>query len=292
MAEDPHREPGGDRGEDEGGSRGERPTQDHGDGGPAQQPTARGDWLSSRKAILVVAVVLLVFYLVSQYALGPDQMGCAQGLVGGTQWSQQAVGARLADLWVRGSEGFDTSDAVLSHLSVAWTDDGSMVKLAMQGKTSVGLQLTLSSSNPSGGATMIVRLDSAALGTSTTVAEPESGSTEVSLDGSPLLSEVLASIDAVGFEGLKKATSVVFGEEEGLMLELEADARLQQGPTVGDQIDGGLAFGIVDGDLAPLDKTAATSSLGSVQVFAASKARIGGGGADRVAPPLAYLFVR
>lgn len=291
MAEDPRREPGRGWGGGRGRSPGERSTQDQGDGGP-DQPAPRGGWAQSRRPVLFVAVILLVFYLVSQYALGPDQMGCTQGLIGGTQWSQQAVGARLTDLWSRGSEGFDVTDAVLAHLTVAWAADGTIVKLAMQGKTSVGLQLTLSSSNPSGSATMTVRSDSAALGTSTTVGGSEPGSTEGSSVGSPLLSGVLGSIDAVGFEGLKEATGIVFEDEQGLMVELEADAPSQRGPTVAEQVNGSLAFSIVDGDLAPLEQTVTTSSLGPVQVFAVSKARIGGGGAERIAPPLAFLFVR
>ena len=278
---------------------GEGPSQSAGqDSGENQDgaPRRSGGWADlphSRQAVALVVLAVLAFYLISRFAVGPEQMSCAPGLTGRVQWSQATAGALLTDLWTRGSKGLEVADARLIHLSAAWAGDGSMVQLELQGKTSVGLQLTVSSISRSGSKTMTVYSDTAALGTSTT----SSGSAPRATDAlpavqEPLLVDVLASLDAVGFEGFKSATSAVLSEEEGLVLQLDPDAFSQPGLTVGDYAGGVLAFTITGGELGSVDGTTALSSLAPAQAFAVSKAQLRGNGASAIEPSLAHLFVR
>lgn len=273
-----------------------RPTE-----GPGGRPTDEASGLRrrwgnapfSRQSVLLIAVIVLAFYLISQFAVGPEGMGCAEGLMGRTQWSQEAVGARLTDLWSRGSEGFDVVDAELTHLTVAWAVDGSMIQLELQGTTSVGLRITVSSTSPSGRGTMIVYSDAAALGTSTTSTGSATPTTEAApSEEKPLLADILASLDAIGFEGLVTATSPTLGDEEGLMLELEGERPSQPALTIADYAGETRAFTVFAGDLAPAEGAVAVASLAPSQVFALSKAQTRGSGASVISPPLAYLFVR
>lgn len=285
-----------DRGEGRSEAPSDDPSQD-GRGGPGDAAPDRPEgWRGlpySRKTVLLIAVIIVAFYLISTYAVGTEQMGCTEVLTGRTQWSQATAGARLTDLWSRGSEGFDVTDAELTHLTVAWSGDGSMIHLELQGKTSVGLQITVSGSSPSGGRTMTVYSDSAALGTSTTTTGSISETTGApAVVARPLLAQVLASIDTVGFEGLKTATTAVLDEEEGLILEMEADGLSQPGLTVAEYAGGSVVFAVTDGDLAPVEGAVTVSSLAPAQVFSLSKAQIRGSGASGIPPPLSYLFMR
>ncbi len=262
------------------------------DGAP-RRPGGWKDLPHSRQAVALVVLALLALYLISRFAVGPEQMSCAPGLTGRVQWNQATAGARLTDLWTRGSEGLDVADARLIHLSAAWAGDGSMVQLELQGKTSVGLQITVSSVSRSGSKTMTVYSDTAALGISTT----SSGSAPQATDAlpavqEPLFADVLASIDAVGFEGLKSATSAVLSEEEGLVLELDPDAFSQPRLTIGEYADQRPAFAVSAGALSAVDGAAALSSLTPAQAFFVSKAQLRGNGATAIKPPLAHLFVR
>ncbi|MBN1320589.1 MAG: hypothetical protein JXA87_07100 [Thermoleophilia bacterium] len=278
-------------GEGPGKSAGQHPGENQ-DGAPRRAGGWRG-MPYSRQAVVIIVLAVLAFYLLSRFAFGPEQMGCTDGLMGRIQWSQTTAGARLTDLWTRGSEGFDVAGAELTHLRVAWAGDGSMVQLALQGKTSVGLQLTVSSISRSGSKTMTVYSDPAALGASTTSSGPTPQATDAPLAvKEPPLAEVVASLDAVGFDGLKTVASTVPSEDEGLVLELDPDDLSQPGLTVGDYVGGGPAFTITGGELVSVDGAAALSSLTPAHAFSLSKAQLLGNGATTIAPPLAHLFVK
>ena len=285
----------GDRDEGRGGSPSDGSGQE-GRGGPAAGPDGSGGRRGlpySRQVVVVIVLIVLGFYLMTRFGAGPEQMGCASGFADRVQWDQATVGARLTDLWTRGSEGLDVADARLTHLTAAWAGDGSIVQLELQGKTSAGLLVTVSSVGRSGSETMTVYSDTAVLGTSTTTSGPAPQATDVpvAVKGPPL-SDVLASIDAVGFEGLKRAVSAVLGREEGLILELDPGGFSRPGLTVGEYADRLPAFTIEAGALSPADGAAALSSLVPAQAFSLAKAQLRGNGASAIKPPLAHVFVR